>query len=89
MSVCVCVYLKTHVLILYIILVHHTIHHILSRALIFYILYSIPPVAVFNQSMYLYGLDPLVPNEVGLIYPKTNNMLLFKGNRYHGVMHVC
>ena len=45
-------------------------------------------IAVFNQTTYIYGMQPLVPNEVGLIFPTANHMLLFKGNRYHGVMHV-
>ena len=45
-------------------------------------------IAVFNQTTYYYGMEPIVPNEVGLIFPKANHMLLFKGNRYHGVLHV-
>jgi len=44
------------------------------------------PTAVFNQSSFVYGMSPTVPNEVGIIYPRKNQMLLFKGNRYHGVM---
>ena len=45
-------------------------------------------IAVFNQTTYYYGMEPIVPIEVGLIFPKANHMLLFKGNRYHGVLHV-
>lgn len=53
---------------------------------VFYIDGEGGPTAIFNQTSFIYGMQPLIPNEIGIIYPKKNQMLLFKGNRYHGVM---
>lgn len=44
------------------------------------------PTVVFNQSMGARGMSPLLPEEVLLVHPKKNRLLMFKGNRFHGVM---
>ena len=62
-------------------------HFYPSVGSVFYLSDEGGPTAVFNQSSSSIGLDPLVPNEIGLVHPKTNQQLLFKGNSYHGVMH--
>lgn len=44
------------------------------------------PTAVFNQTPGIFGMEPLVPSEVALIFPKRNRLMLFNGAKYHGVM---
>lgn len=62
-------------------------HFYPSVGSVFYLSDDGGPTAVFNQSTSAIGLNPLIPNEIGLIYPKKNQQLLFKGTRYHGVLH--
>jgi len=44
------------------------------------------PTAVFNQNMSKYGINPVLPEEVAVVYPKQNRMMLFDGTLYHGVL---
>jgi len=44
------------------------------------------PTVVFNQTMGERGMTPALPGEVVLVEPRANRLLLFKGNRFHGVM---
>jgi hypothetical protein len=44
------------------------------------------PTVVFDQFPTEHGLTPPLPQRVGIGFAKKNRMLLFKGNRYHGVM---
>lgn len=44
------------------------------------------PTAVFNQTPAIFGMEPLVPSEVALIFPKRNRLMIFNGAKYHGVM---
>lgn len=43
-------------------------------------------LAVFDQYATKRGLKPSIPEGVGLAFPRRNRMLLFKGNRFHGVL---
>lgn len=43
------------------------------------------PTVVFDQFPTGKGLTPPVPLRVGIGFPKRNRMLLFKGDRFHGV----
>jgi len=45
------------------------------------------PTVVFNQSFNENGLVPRIPEEVLLIPPKANRLIMFRGDRYHGVLH--
>lgn len=43
-------------------------------------------IVVFDQFPGDRGLTPTIPKQIGLGFPKRNRMLLFKGNRFHGVL---
>ena len=53
---------------------------------IFYLSSQGGPTVVFNQSMSSNGMNPMLPKELSLIYPKENRLLMFKGNKFHGVL---
>lgn len=43
-------------------------------------------LVVFNQTPGAQGLRPLIPQEVGVVFPHRNRQLLFKGDLFHGVL---
>ena len=47
------------------------------------------PTAVFNQTPGEFGLDPLLPSEVALMFSRRNRLMLFNGAKFHGVMVSC
>ena len=61
-------------------------HFYPSVGSIFYLSSQGGPTVVFNQSMTEKGMTPILPKELSLIFPKENRLLMFKGNKYHGVL---
>jgi len=44
------------------------------------------PTAMFNQQPSEMGLDPPVPEEIAVVFPRKGRMSLFRGDRFHGVL---
>lgn len=60
-------------------------HFYPSIGSVFYLTDEGGPTVVFDQVLTVAGLTPPLPHRVGIGFPKKNRMLLFKGDRFHGV----